>query len=39
MVELKKLTPQDGIEDSYKSFKKTARLGDWICKHNNLIHN
>lgn len=32
MVELKKLTQQDGVDDSYKSFKKVARLGDWICK-------
>jgi lysyl-tRNA synthetase class 2 len=32
MVELKKLTTQDGLEDSFRGFKKTARLGDWICK-------
>lgn len=32
MVELKKLTQQDGVDDSYKSFKKVARLGDWICE-------
>jgi lysyl-tRNA synthetase class II len=38
MVELKKLTPQDGTEDSYKSFKRTTRLGDWICKYDNLVH-
>ncbi|KAH4208853.1 hypothetical protein HBI73_070710 [Parastagonospora nodorum] len=35
MVELKKLMPQDGTEDSYKSFKKTTRLGDWISVHGN----
>jgi lysyl-tRNA synthetase class 2 len=32
MVELKKLTPQDGLTDSYQSFKKVARIGDWICE-------
>lgn len=32
MVELKKLTQQDGLDESYKSFKKVARLGDWICR-------
>jgi lysyl-tRNA synthetase class 2 len=32
MVELKKLTAQDGLEDNFKGFKKTARLGDWICE-------
>lgn len=30
MVELKKLTASDGLDDSFKSFRKTARLGDWI---------
>ncbi|EUC47767.1 hypothetical protein COCMIDRAFT_3247 [Bipolaris oryzae ATCC 44560] len=30
MVELKKLTPQDGLDESFKSFKKVARIGDWI---------
>jgi lysyl-tRNA synthetase class 2 len=32
MVELKKLTPSDDIEASYKGFKKVARTGDWICE-------
>jgi lysyl-tRNA synthetase class 2 len=32
MVELKKLTAQDGNDDSFKSFKKVARIGDWVCK-------
>jgi lysyl-tRNA synthetase class II len=32
MVELKKLTALDGLDESFKSFKKVARLGDWICK-------
>jgi len=32
MVELKKLTPSDGVEHSYKDFKKVARTGDWICE-------
>jgi lysyl-tRNA synthetase class 2 len=32
MVELKKLTPQDDLTDSYQSFKKVARIGDWICE-------
>lgn len=31
MVELKKLAPQDGLDESFKSFKKVARIGDWIC--------
>lgn len=30
MVELKKLTPGDGVEALYKSFKKLATKGDWI---------
>ncbi|KAL5120424.1 mitochondrial lysine-tRNA synthetase [Pleosporales sp. CAS-2024a] len=33
MVELKKLTVRDGLEEDFKSFKKTARLGDWISIH------
>jgi len=32
MVELKKLTPQDNLEENFKSFKKVARIGDWVCK-------
>lgn len=32
MVELKKLASEDGAEESFKNFKKTARLGDWIRK-------
>jgi lysyl-tRNA synthetase class 2 len=32
MVELKKLTIKDGLDESFKSFKKVARLGDWICE-------
>lgn len=32
MVELKKLVGIDsGLEDSFKSFKKAIRNGDWIC--------
>ncbi|KAF2820725.1 class II aaRS and biotin synthetase [Ophiobolus disseminans] len=30
MVELKKLAAQDGVEDGFKSFKKVARIGDWV---------
>ncbi|KAF1914156.1 hypothetical protein BDU57DRAFT_549393 [Ampelomyces quisqualis] len=30
MVELKKLTPHDSLNDSFRDFKKVARLGDWI---------
>ncbi|KAI4925911.1 uncharacterized protein J4E92_006647 [Alternaria infectoria] len=30
MVELKKLTPQDNLDENYKSFKKVARIGDWV---------
>lgn len=33
MVELKKLTSQDGLDESFKSFKKVARVGDWVCKY------
>jgi lysyl-tRNA synthetase class 2 len=33
MVDLKKLGAEDGVEDGYKSFKKVARIGDWICKY------
>jgi lysyl-tRNA synthetase class 2 len=32
MVELKKLTPQDGLDENFKNFKKVARVGDWVCK-------
>jgi len=32
MVELKKLTPQDNLEENFKNFKKVARIGDWVCK-------
>lgn len=32
MVELKKLTPQDGLDENFKSFKKVARIGDWVCR-------
>jgi lysyl-tRNA synthetase class 2 len=32
MVELKKLATQDGLDESFQSFRKVARLGDWICK-------
>ena len=32
MVELKKLLSLDAsLEDGFKSFKKVARTGDWIC--------
>ncbi|CAN9208659.1 unnamed protein product, partial [Alternaria alternata] len=30
MVELKKLTPQDGLDENFKNFKKVARVGDWV---------
>ncbi|KAI2481217.1 Lysine-tRNA ligase [Pyrenophora tritici-repentis] len=30
MVELKKLTPQKNLDESFKNFKKVARIGDWI---------
>ncbi|OAL47275.1 class II aaRS and biotin synthetase [Pyrenochaeta sp. DS3sAY3a] len=30
MVELKKLNSQDGTVESYRSFKKVARIGDWV---------
>lgn len=30
MVELKKLTPEDGLNEDFKAFKKVARIGDWI---------
>ena len=33
MVELKKLIPQDGLDESFRNFKKVARIGDWICKY------
>lgn len=32
MVELKKLTPQEGLDENFKKFKKVARVGDWVCK-------
>lgn len=32
MVELKKLAAQDGLDESFKSFKKVARIGDWVCE-------
>lgn len=31
MVELKKLNPQDDLDENFKSFKKVARIGDWVC--------
>jgi lysyl-tRNA synthetase class 2 len=31
MVELNKLTSQND-QNGFKSFKKIARIGDWICK-------
>jgi lysyl-tRNA synthetase, class II len=37
MVELKKLDVHDGLEDSFKAFKKIARLGDWICKYHRRL--
>jgi len=37
MVELKKLDPEDGVEDSFKSFKKVARTGDWVCKVHGIL--
>lgn len=36
MVERKKLS-QDDSEDKFKSLKKVARIGDWICKSHILI--
>jgi lysyl-tRNA synthetase class 2 len=32
MVELKKLSTREGLDESFKDFKKVARTGDWICK-------
>lgn len=32
MIELKKLTVGDSLEDNFKSFKKVIRNGDWVCK-------
>lgn len=32
MVELKKLAPQDTLDENFRSFKKVVRVGDWICK-------
>lgn len=37
MVELKKLSAQDGVDEIFKSFKKVARLGDWICKYSGAF--
>jgi lysyl-tRNA synthetase class 2 len=37
MVELKKLTEQDSLDESFKGFKKVARLGDWICQYYNPL--
>jgi lysyl-tRNA synthetase class 2 len=31
MVERKKLN-QDGSDELFKSLKKVARIGDWVCK-------
>jgi len=33
MVELKKLIPQDGLDESFRNFKKVARVGDWVCMY------
>ncbi|KAH7396467.1 hypothetical protein BKA66DRAFT_455227 [Pyrenochaeta sp. MPI-SDFR-AT-0127] len=35
MVELKKLNAQHGLEDSFRGFKKIARIGDWISIEGN----
>jgi lysyl-tRNA synthetase class 2 len=32
MVELKKLSPREGLDESFKDFKKVGRIGDWICE-------
>jgi lysyl-tRNA synthetase class 2 len=32
MVELKKLTVHDSVDEAFKSFKKVARIGDWVGK-------
>jgi lysyl-tRNA synthetase class 2 len=32
MVELKKLTAADSLDEDFKGFKKVIRLGDWICE-------
>ena len=38
MIELKKLVGLDArLEDGFKSFKKVARNGDWICTSSLLI--
>jgi lysyl-tRNA synthetase class 2 len=31
MVELKKLNPHGNVDVDFKSFKKVARIGDWVC--------
>jgi lysyl-tRNA synthetase class 2 len=38
MVELKKLTEHTSLDESFKGFKKVARLGDWICQYCKLLH-
>ncbi|KAF2128180.1 lysyl-tRNA synthetase [Dothidotthia symphoricarpi CBS 119687] len=30
MVELKKLSAQDGLDEGFKDFKKMIRIGDWV---------
>lgn len=37
MVELKKLTAQDGLDDNFKSFKKVAKIGDWVCEYQKVL--
>lgn len=36
MVERKKLS-EDDSDEKFKSLKKVARIGDWICKSLNLL--
>ncbi|KAL1795033.1 hypothetical protein ACET3X_006849 [Alternaria dauci] len=35
MVELKKLAPQNGLDENFKGFKKVARVGDWVSVNGN----
>ncbi|RMZ67433.1 hypothetical protein GMOD_00001354 [Pyrenophora seminiperda CCB06] len=35
MVELKKLAPRDDLDESFRGFKKVARLGDWVSIRGN----
>jgi lysyl-tRNA synthetase class 2 len=38
MVELKKLSAYDGVDEGFKAFKRVARIGDWICEWQNNFY-